>query len=63
MGTACSKIKVINNGLSVIDYGSFNPQGIYTTNVDYDVNIVRDLIRKGHLAPFYNGKVIFFFTV
>ncbi|KAI8090822.1 hypothetical protein BDF21DRAFT_491166 [Thamnidium elegans] len=56
MGTTCSKMKVLNTGLSVLDHGSLIPQGIYTADVDYDTNIVRALIRKGQLAPFYDGS-------
>lgn len=57
MGAACSK--VMNTGpSSSLDYGSLNPQGIYTTDTDYDGQIVRALIRKGQLAPFYHGKIV-----
>lgn len=56
MGTTCSKMNVLNTGLSVLDHGSLIPQGIYSADVDYDTNIVRALIRKGQLAPFYDGK-------
>ncbi|CAO3626224.1 unnamed protein product [Mucor hiemalis] len=57
MGTTCSKIKVISNGTSeTLDYGSLTPEGIYTTDTDYNLNIVRSLIRKGRLAPFYEGS-------
>ncbi|GAA5799602.1 hypothetical protein HPULCUR_005018 [Helicostylum pulchrum] len=47
-------MKVLNTGLTVLDHGSLIPQGIYTADVDYDTNIVRALIRKGQLAPFYD---------
>ncbi|GAN02362.1 hypothetical protein MAM1_0021d01805 [Mucor ambiguus] len=54
MGQACSKV-VNTTHLTSVDHGSLMPQGIYTTDNDYDINIVRHLIRKGQLAPFYTG--------
>lgn len=55
MGTACSK--VMHTGpSSSLDYGTLNPHGIYSSDTDYDAQIVRALIRKGRLAPFYQGK-------
>ena len=57
MGHACSKV-VNTTHLTSVDHGSLVPQGIYTTDNDYDINIVRHLIRKGQLAPFYTGKLI-----
>ncbi|KAL9539686.1 hypothetical protein MBANPS3_010122 [Mucor bainieri] len=54
MGQACSKV-VNTTHLTSVDHGSLIPQGIYTTDNDYDINIVRHLIRKGQLAPFYTG--------
>jgi hypothetical protein len=57
MGTACSKLtKTIPTSATNIDHGSLTPQGIYTTDTDYDLNIVRSLIREGQLAPFYKGE-------
>lgn len=73
MGTACSKLtKSIPTTRTTrttttttattstnIDYGYLVPQGIYTAaDTDYDLNVVRSLIRKGHLAPFYKGKLV-----
>ncbi|KAI9473623.1 MAG: hypothetical protein EXX96DRAFT_578685 [Benjaminiella poitrasii] len=55
MGNACSKFKGLRSNSSTIDHGFLNPQGIYTTNADYDMDIVGNLIRKGQLAPFYKG--------
>lgn len=55
MGQACSKV-VNTTHLTSVDHGSLIPQGIYTTDNDYDISIVRHLIRKGQLAPFYTGK-------
>lgn len=51
MGRACSKLKT-----TTIDNGYLNPRGIYNNDVDYDLTIVKQLIRKGQLAPFYEGK-------
>ncbi|KAI8085756.1 uncharacterized protein B0P05DRAFT_533598 [Gilbertella persicaria] len=55
MGHTCSKIKVVHSpSAGLVDYGYLSPQGI-DHNVDYDMGIVRSLIRKGYLAPFYEG--------
>ncbi|KAI8375130.1 hypothetical protein BD560DRAFT_392779 [Blakeslea trispora] len=58
MGHTCSKIRVIAlSSLTVVDHGFVSPQGIRTKNsLDYDIHIVQNLIRKGHLAPFYEGS-------
>ncbi|CEP18435.1 hypothetical protein [Parasitella parasitica] len=55
MGHACSKVANTTALTTSVDHGSLIPQGIYTTDNDYDINIVRQLIRKGQLAPFYTG--------
>lgn len=60
MGHACSKVANTTALTTSVDHGSLIPQGIYTTDNDYDINIVRQLIRKGQLAPFYTGKCLFF---
>ncbi|KAI8368896.1 hypothetical protein EDC96DRAFT_128957 [Choanephora cucurbitarum] len=58
MGHNCSKIRINDtSSLSVVDHGFVSPQGIRAkSSPDYDVHIVQSLIRKGHLAPFYEGK-------
>lgn len=57
MGHTCSKLKLVNASPSMlVDHGSLNPRGIYTMDTDYDISVVRNLIRKGRLAPFYQGK-------
>jgi hypothetical protein len=57
MGHTCSKLKSVNTSPStLVDHGTLNPRGIYTMNTDYDISIVRNLIRKGQLAPFYEGS-------
>lgn len=53
MGHACSKLKVATT--TTIDFGYTSPRGIYSSDVEYDLNIVKQLIRKGRLAPFYEG--------
>lgn len=55
MGTTCSKVMHIGPS-SNLDYGTLNPHGIYSSDTDYDAQIVRALIRKGQLAPFYQGN-------
>ncbi|KAI8975597.1 hypothetical protein BDF20DRAFT_618109 [Mycotypha africana] len=59
MGHTCSKLKVVvhpsSQSTAMLDYGSLTPHGIYTSNNNYDIHIVRSLIRKGQLAPFYEG--------
>ncbi|KAI8646797.1 hypothetical protein BD408DRAFT_409744 [Parasitella parasitica] len=55
MGHACSKVVNTTALATSVDHGSLIPQGIYTVDNDYDINIVRQLIRKGQLAPFYTG--------
>ncbi|KAG2208615.1 hypothetical protein INT46_009157 [Mucor plumbeus] len=55
MGHACSKVANTTALTVSVDHGSLTPQGIYTTDNDYDINIIRQLIRKGQLAPFYTG--------
>jgi hypothetical protein len=56
MGHTCSKLKAVNTSpLTLVDHGSLNPRGIYTMDTDYDISIVRNLIRKGQLSPFYEG--------
>ncbi|KAI7902521.1 uncharacterized protein BX663DRAFT_511329 [Cokeromyces recurvatus] len=55
MGNVCSRIKEIHSNSSNHDHGFLNPQGIYNSKVDYDMNVVSILIKKGKLAPFYKG--------
>lgn len=38
-----------------INYGSLIPQGIYTTEPEYDIEVVRQFIMLKKLAPFYKG--------
>ena len=59
MGHACSKVANTTALTVSVDHGSLTPQGIYTTDNDYDINIIRQLIRKGQLAPIYTGKYFF----
>lgn len=42
---------------TLVDHGHVMPQGIFATaEIDYDMSIVKHLIRKGQLAPFYEGR-------
>ncbi|CAO3660081.1 unnamed protein product [Rhizopus stolonifer] len=38
-----------------VDHGCLKPQGIYRVQNDFDMGLVRNLIFKGKLAPFYKG--------
>jgi hypothetical protein len=54
MEQARSRMK--HTPLTLVDHGHVLPLGIFTTETDYDLNVVKHLIRKGHLAPFYEGN-------
>ncbi|ORX56230.1 hypothetical protein DM01DRAFT_1334717 [Hesseltinella vesiculosa] len=57
MGAGASKSLLLGTSLptsNVLEYGSFNPQGIYPVAA-YDDKVVRQYIKEGLLAPFYHG--------
>lgn len=64
MGQTCchSVLKMLKKSIlpaKSIDFGYINPRGIYSNEISYDLNIVKHMIRKGRLAPFYDGKLIY----